>query len=573
MAAKPFNFHMSNWQKAVLHNKGKCLFCFNTSAHNTGHKTHGFPIMKKVGLKFEPRSANTSTGVASCVATKGITPAPPTPPASTTNSDLAGSATVPGAFLASTKMETYDSGNKFDYERKCEGAMYCPSSKTNSNSIYSGIPTSCSHMYTEPPSRADTLVSFMGGKHHHPFPPPSCQLSILPPATLQCHPQGVWTICLSKKVLTLLNNPPAHSIPAFIDNCRIRTSLLVADTGATNHMIPNKSAFISYYSIKGRCVQMGNNSFAPILGHGLAIISINGKEVLICNCLHVPDLCNPLYILRAHQHQRGCSFIGMYGLGMYVFFSTFILEVDTATDCHLQYKPLGCSTGLPDLDYVQPKKANTRLAVVTVAPPTAPILVEFDNKDNPKFPAYATGATNHMIPNKSAFISYYSIKGRCVQMGNNSFAPILGHGLAIISLNGKEVLIRNCLHVPDLCNPLYILRAHQHQRGCSFIGMYGLGMYVFFSTFILEVDTATDCHLQYKPLGCSTGLPDLDYEWPKKANTRLAVVTVAPPTTPILVEFDNKDNPKFPSYASHYPKKPPSPPTVLYSLTNLSPLA
>jgi hypothetical protein len=56
MAAKPFNFHMSCWQKVVLHNRGKCLFCFNTSAHNTNHKTLDCPIMKKVGLKFKTRS-------------------------------------------------------------------------------------------------------------------------------------------------------------------------------------------------------------------------------------------------------------------------------------------------------------------------------------------------------------------------------------------------------------------------------------------------------------------------------------------------------------------------------------
>ena len=51
----------------------------------------------------------------------------------------------------------------------------------------------------------------------------------------------------------------------------------------------------------------------------------------------------------------GCGFIGMYGLGMHVFFPTFIIEVDTATDCHLRYAPIGRQGRLPDLDYVQPK--------------------------------------------------------------------------------------------------------------------------------------------------------------------------------------------------------------------------
>jgi hypothetical protein len=46
-----------------------------------------------------------------------------------------------------------------------------------------------------------------------------------------------------------------------------------------------------------------------------------------------------------------------------------------------------------------------------------------------------------MIPDKSAFISYQPVSGRCIRMGNNSFAPILRIGLVIISLNGKRILI------------------------------------------------------------------------------------------------------------------------------------
>jgi hypothetical protein len=107
-----------------------------------------------------------------------------------------------------------------------------------------------------------------------------------------------------------------------------------------------------------------------------------------------------------------------------------------------------------------------------------------------------------MIPNKSAFISYHPITSRRVHMGKNSFAPILGTDSAIISLNGKHILIRDCLHVPTLCNPLYSLWAHQRLHGCGFIGMHHqLGMYVFFPSFIVEVNIATDCYLTYEPIG------------------------------------------------------------------------
>ncbi len=57
----------------------------------------------------------------------------------------------------------------------------------------------------------------------------------------------------------------------------------VADTGATDHMVPDRNAFISYKSVVGLRVRMGNNSFAPVLGRGTMIISLNGQRLLILN--------------------------------------------------------------------------------------------------------------------------------------------------------------------------------------------------------------------------------------------------------------------------------------------------
>ena len=107
----------------------------------------------------------------------------------------------------------------------------------------------------------------------------------------------MYTVYLPKTVLTLLANPPAWSIPHTQGASSKRMSLVVADTGATDHMLPNKSAFFSYYPVTGRRARMGNNSFAPIAGYGTAIISLNGKMILIPKCLHVLDLCNPLHSL------------------------------------------------------------------------------------------------------------------------------------------------------------------------------------------------------------------------------------------------------------------------------------
>ena len=127
----------------------------------------------------------------------------------------------------------------------------------------------------------------------------------------------------------------------------------VADTGATDHMLPDKSAFISYKRISNLQVRMGNNSYLPVLGRGTAIISLNRQRVLVRHTLHVPGLAVPLYSLRAHLKQPGCGFIGTSDSGMLVYFPSFVLSVDTSSDCHLSYEPLGSGASLESLDYVQ----------------------------------------------------------------------------------------------------------------------------------------------------------------------------------------------------------------------------
>ena len=98
---------------------------------------------------------------------------------------------------------------------------------------------------------------------------------------------------------------------------------------------------------------MGNKTVALVIGRGSAIISLNGKLVLICDVLHVPALRSPLYSLRAHFKQRGCGFIGDNTMGcMYVYFPTFILHVNDTHDCHLNYVLIGRDGQLSMLDYV-----------------------------------------------------------------------------------------------------------------------------------------------------------------------------------------------------------------------------
>ncbi len=56
-------------------------------------------------------------------------------------------------------------------------------------------------------------------------------------------------IYLSKMVLTLLQKPRAYKLNN--KGGGPGTTLRVADTGATDHMLPDKSAFISYYPVVG----------------------------------------------------------------------------------------------------------------------------------------------------------------------------------------------------------------------------------------------------------------------------------------------------------------------------------
>ena len=159
----------------------------------------------------------------------------------------------------------------------------------------------------------------------------------------------------------------------------------VADSGATDHMFPDKSTFISYKLVSNLQVHMGNNSFLPVLGRGTAIISLNGQWVLVWNALHVPRLVVPLYSLRAHCLQRGCGFIGASGVGILVYFHSFVLTVDTSKDCHLAFESLGRSALLDILHYVQPRCALTlypsKLAshTASTSPALVPAVVEDDS--------------------------------------------------------------------------------------------------------------------------------------------------------------------------------------------------
>jgi hypothetical protein len=163
-----------------------------------------------------------------------------------------------------------------------------------------------------------------------------------------------WTVIKlpSKLVSALLKAMSLEALGAALQ-------LVVADTGATDHMLLDRSAFNSHKLVRNLHMHMGKNSYAMVLGQGMAIISLNSQLLLFRGVLHIPALWVTRYSLCAHIRQPGCGFIGSYKMGLCVYFPGVILSIDTSTDCNLSYAPLGKFASLSTLHYVQPSCAPT----------------------------------------------------------------------------------------------------------------------------------------------------------------------------------------------------------------------
>ena len=240
-----------------------------------------------------------------------------------TGTGSSGSATAPSGLTAALAIATiidgdYDSGDDFHWDGDEFGAEYTP--KLTNGALYS--PSSSL-------SVAASLSSMPAAQSSSPSRPP-------------------W---VSPALLKLLSTLSVSLIKVPLPDGRFA----VADMGATDHMLPDKLCFISYRTVSGLSVCMGNNSFVPVLGPGTAVFELNGKRLLVRNVLHVPGLAVPLYSLRKHITQRGCGFIRTEESGFLVYFPKFILSVDTAVNCHLSFALLGRSAPLNTLHYVQPR--------------------------------------------------------------------------------------------------------------------------------------------------------------------------------------------------------------------------
>ena len=131
-----------------------------------------------------------------------------------------------------------------------------------------------------------------------------------------------------------------------------------AESGATDVMLPDFGDFIFYRKCVNRFAILGNETPLPILGKGTAKFSINGKVLIIRNCLHVPGLRSPLYSLQKHKGMPGCGAFSFYDVGSYILFPDFTLRIDDSIDNLVSYKSIGRSP-CKHLDYVQPRASRS----------------------------------------------------------------------------------------------------------------------------------------------------------------------------------------------------------------------
>jgi hypothetical protein len=141
------------------------------------------------------------------------------------------------------------------------------------------------------------------------------------------------------------------------------SSVVVADSGATDHMWPDYSVFTSYHPLTSKHVTLADNNKATVAGIGSIKILLDGHVIGVRNVLHVPSLRIPLYSLHAHRAMTGCGFIGNNDV-FHVYFPTFVTTVNDAINSHISYTPLGPTLTRP-FEYRQPRAAGSTASAYT----------------------------------------------------------------------------------------------------------------------------------------------------------------------------------------------------------------
>ncbi|MGH3054873.1 MAG: hypothetical protein ACRDL7_07830, partial [Gaiellaceae bacterium] len=149
------------------------------------------------------------------------------------------------------------------------------------------------------------------------------------------------------------------------------TAMMIVDSGATRHMIPDQSAFVSYIPSEGAAVTLADKSRVSCRGHGRAVISLDGHIIMLSDCLHVPDLRAPLYSVRQHRRLPGCAFIADHRQCLLTF-PSFFVTIDDSDDCVIPYRLIGTTSTAIEFRDITAKACavTTRSQTRKVLPPT-----------------------------------------------------------------------------------------------------------------------------------------------------------------------------------------------------------
>jgi hypothetical protein len=270
----------TRWKKALGGN-GICPMCHR---EDPKHVPKEGPLLKLLNLKLI-HVAPAASPPAPAPAVSAPAAAFPSPKRRVATANLpplggsSGSASAPSGLTACTLEfpEEFDSDDNFHWDRDESGTNYVPKS-SKSVALY----PSCHSIAVSIPPRVSPSGLPMASSTSIPLPSTS-------PTDL---PSTDHVVSLLRCLHHLIQQVSHSSIGVSSSH-----HFAVADTGATNQMLPDKATFISYKPISNLQVCMGNNSFIPVQGRGTAVFSLNSQRVLIRNALHVPGLVVPLYSL------------------------------------------------------------------------------------------------------------------------------------------------------------------------------------------------------------------------------------------------------------------------------------
>jgi hypothetical protein len=97
-----------------------------------------------------------------------------------------------------------------------------------------------------------------------------------------------------------------------------------------------------------------------------------------------------------------------------------------------------------------------------------------------------------MMSFRHCFITYQSTPKSYVILADSQKSPCLGRGDVCITLGGFKVILKDVLHIPSLCCPLFSVRRHRRLLGCSFLADNS-GCFLMFPSFTIEVNDSSDC--------------------------------------------------------------------------------